>query len=451
MLHSPLKNHKKLRILTLPQIVVIGYVGIILFGSLLLSLPFSLKEGNLKYIDALFTSASATCVTGLAVGNTFTTFTAFGQLIILLLIQVGGLGFMTISSAFYIMIGKRLALRTKLDMQSDLNDDGGANRFKKIIKQIMIIAFSVELSGAIILTAALSKYYSFGKALSKGVFLAISAFCNAGFDLTESGLSLMPFNDDTAVLFTISALIIIGGIGFLVISDILSRKRWSRFKLHTKVVILTTLILIFTGTLMFCIAEWNNSMQNMTAGQKILNSFFTSVTARTAGFFSVDPARLNQPSLLFLMFLMFIGASPSSTGGGIKTTTLFVLLIASVSAIRCKNTVEIAKREINFKIILKALATLVVGAVLIFVSIFLLTITDGAHFTQQQLLFEEVSAFATVGLSLGITGGLSVAGKIIIIFTMFIGRIGMLTFFMSLTHREIADSKIKFKEALISI
>ncbi len=452
MLHTPLTKYKKPRFLTLPQIVVIGYVGIILCGSLLLSLPFATKGGSIRYIDALFTSASATCVTGMTVSNTYLTFTAFGQIIILLLVQVGGLGFMTLSSAFYIMIGKRMALRTQLDIQNDLNDEGGANSFKKIIKQIMMIAFSVELMGAIILSAALTKYYSFGTALSKGVFLAISAFCNAGFDLTESGTSLMPFNGDAVVLITTAALIIIGGIGFLVIRDILSKKRWSRIKLHTKAVILTSVSLILLGTLVFCFAEWNkNSMQNMNAGQKILNAFFISVSARTAGFDSIDCSLLSQPSSLILLFLMFIGASPSSTGGGIKTTTLFVLLIATLSAIRSKKTVEIAKREISFKIILKALATLVISGVFIFISLFLLTITDGLQFSQQHILFEEVSAFSTVGLSMGIIKGLSVAGKMIIILTMFIGRVGMLTFFISLTHRTLGDSKIKFKDAQISI
>lgn len=447
------KSNKKYR-LTLSQVVVIGFLAIILVGAGLLCLPFATKnDGGIAYVDALFTATSATCVTGLAVGATFETFTVFGQVVIVMLIQVGGLGFMTLSSAIYMLIGKKVGLRTMLDIQEDMDDIyGGMRGFKTLISRIILISFSCEFVGTVLLTAAFCKYYPFFKALGKGAFCAVSAFCNAGFDLTENGNSLIPFNDNPLVLVTVMLLVVMGGIGFLVVRDVFEKRRWSRFKLHTKVVIVTSAALILVGAALTAGFEWNGAaFEGMTAGQKILNSFFASVTARTAGFCSVKMENLSQPSLVLNMLLMFVGASPASTGGGIKTTTLFVLIWTAVATVRQKTEVVVAKREISKKTIMRAVSTIVIAFALVFVSTFLLILLEKGRFASELLLFEEISAFATVGLTVGITPLLCVGSKLVLIFSMFLGRVGMLTFFMSFSPPDYVDAKIKFKEAQISI
>ncbi len=446
------KKNKK-RILTLPQTVALGFVAIILAGAGLLCLPFATKgNGSLSFIDALFTSTSATCVTGLVVASTYDTFTVFGQVVITMLIQVGGLGFMTLSSAIYLLIGKRIGLRTQLELQRDFDEDGGRRGFVRLIRKIMLISLVCESVGALILTVAFKAHgYGFLKALGVGVFTSISAFCNAGFDLTPGGGSLAEFGGNGVVLITVMLLIVIGGIGFLVVGDVFDKGRWARLKMHTRIVLIATPVLIVTGACVFCFAEWNGVLADMTAGEKILNAFFSSVTLRTAGFSTVDFGKLSSPSYVLSVVFMFIGASPASTGGGIKTTTFVVLLLAAVATVRQKDEVVVSRREITKNTIRRAASTLFIGLLWVVVSFFVLCCIEQGRFSTQQLLFEEVSAFATVGLSTGITGALSVASKVIIILSMYVGRIGMLTFCMCFAAPPSELAKIKYKQAQISV
>lgn len=444
---------KKRRILTLPQTVALGFVAIILAGAGLLCLPFATKgSGSLSFIDALFTSTSATCVTGLVVASTYDTFTVFGQVVIVLLIQVGGLGFMTLSSAIYMLIGKRIGLRTQLELQRDFDADGGRRGFVSLIRKIILISLVCESAGALVLTVAFKVHgYGFLKALGMGVFTSISAFCNAGFDLTPGSGSLAEFSGNGVVLITVMLLIVIGGIGFLVIGDVFDKGRWARLKMHTRIVIIATPVLIVTGACAFCFAEWNGVLGDMTTGEKILNAFFSSVTLRTAGFSTVDFGKLTSPSYVLSVVFMFIGASPASTGGGIKTTTFVVLILTAVATVRQKDEVVVSRREITKSTIRRAASTLFVGLLWVVVSFFVLCSIEQGRFSTQQLLFEEVSAFATVGLSTGITSALSVASKVIIILSMFVGRIGMLTFCTCFAAPPSESAKIRYKQAQISV
>lgn len=446
------KKNKK-RILTLPQTVALGFVAIILAGAGLLCLPFATKgNGSLSFIDALFTSTSATCVTGLVVASTYDTFTVFGQVVITMLIQVGGLGFMTLSSAIYLLIGKRIGLRTQLELQRDFDEDGGRRGFVRLIRKIILISFVCESAGALVLSVAFKAHgYGFLKALGAGVFTAISAFCNAGFDLTSGSGSLAEFSGNAVVLITVMLLIVIGGMGFLVVGDVLDKRRWTRLKMNTRIVLIATLVLIVMGACTFCFAEWNGALADMTAGEKIINAFFSSVTLRTAGFSTVDFGKLSSPSYVLSIVFMFIGASPASTGGGVKTTTFVVLLLAAVATVRQKDEVVVSLREITKNTIRRAASTLFVGLLWVVVSFFVLCCIEQGRFSTQQLLFEEVSAFATVGLSTGITGALRIASKVIIIVSMFVGRIGMLTFCMCFAAPPSELAKIKYKQAQISV
>lgn len=438
---------------TTPRILVVGFLSFILVGALLLMLPFSSKtEGSISFLTALFTATSATCVTGLTVVNVSETYTFFGQFVIMLLIQLGGIGFMTVASAIYIMVGKT-TLRTRLQMKEDLQQKGLSN-LKGLTLRVIVIALISEGIGAVLLTIGFSKYYNFGDALWRGVFHSVSAYCNAGFDLITLGEgSMTAFADNPLILLTISALIIVGGLGFLVFTDIAANKKWSRLSLHTKVVLIVTSVLLTFGTVSFMFAEYNNpdTIGNMSFGNKLLNSFFQSTTTRTAGFNSFSMAKMTSLSYLLSMMLMFVGASPSSTGGGIKTTTLFVLLSATYTVICRKKDTIVDKHEINKLTVYKACTTLFLAIVVMVVSLSIMIIAEGADANIIDLLFEQISAYATVGLSTGITAGLSVASKLVLILNMFVGRVGVLSFFLTFAKTNSVESKIKYLDANIRL
>jgi trk system potassium uptake protein TrkH len=439
---------------TVPRVLVFGFILIILIGTLLLMLPFSTKtEGSIDFLSALFTATSATCVTGLTVFNTFDTFTFFGQFVIMLLIQVGGLGFMTIASSINILVSKKITLRKKVSMQEDLQQPG-FNNLKKLTIYIVLFALITESIGTIILTICFCGYYSFGTALWFGIFHSVSAYCNAGFDLIELGSgSMTPFYNNPVILLTIACLIIAGGLGFLVITDILAKKRWRRLSIHTKVVLTVTLILLLAGTAGIMIPEYNNpaTIGNMSFGEKLLNSFFQSATTRTAGFNSFSMRGMTTVGLLVTMILMFIGASPCSTGGGLKTTTLFVLLTSTLAVVRRKKESVVDMREIDKLTIYKACATLFLALEVMALSMTVMLAVDGSRFDFVELLFEQISAYATVGLSTGITAELSIVSKLVIIFNMFLGRIGVLSFFISFAATHSIESKIKYMDANIRL
>jgi trk system potassium uptake protein TrkH len=350
-------------------------------------------------------------------------------------------------------IGKKISLHGKLSLrenlaQIDLSD------IKWLLKNIIKLTVICESVGAVVLTLAFTKYFSFGEAVWKGIFHSVSAFCNAGFDIINIGNgSMTPFADNPIILLTISALIIIGGIGFLVVSDVMKNKRFRKLSLHTKIVLLMTLILLVGGTALFLGAEYNNeaTIGNMNFGGKLLNSFFQSVTCRTAGFNSIDTASLSRLSMPVAMALMFVGASPGSTGGGLKTTTLFIMLMTiGTTVLRQKETV-VGYKKIGQETQTKATAVLMLAFMIFIGSFFLLLITE-PELSNLEIVFEQISAYATVGLSLGITTKLSVLGKLIIITNMFLGRLGALTFLLAFpSGANKLEAKIKYPDANINI
>lgn len=420
--------------LTQSQMIVIGFLIIILTGTFLLMLPISNREmGGASFLEALFTATSATCVTGLVVRDTYQYWTLFGQVVILILIQIGGLGFMTIGVFFSIILRRKIGLRTRGILQESVNtlQIGGIVRLaKKIIWGTAIF----EGIGAIILSIRFYKRFGLIKGIYYGIFHSISAFCNAGFDLMgqkNKYISLSEYTDDWIINVTIMLLIIIGGIGFLVWDDISKNKlNYKKYKLHSKIVLTTTTILILGGAALFYIFERNYLMKDLSDSGIILSSLFSSVTARTAGYNTIDTALLQDNSKLLTMLLMFIGGSPGSTAGGIKTTTLVVLILYLRANIKKINGCNIYGRRLDDETIKKASAVLctnlflTIGAALVISTVQQFTLTD--------ISFEILSAIGTVGMSTGITRDLNTVSRIVIIFLMFCGRVGSLSFALSI-------------------
>lgn len=433
------------------QIIIISFLFIILLGSLLLYLPISLEGKRISYLDALFTAASATDVTGLSVVDINATYSAFGKVVILLLIQVGGLGYMTIATFVFWVIGRRITLKHRVFFGESLNHTS-LEQIIVFAKYIFGYVFFFEFFGAVLLYVRFSFYMDTANAIKHAVFISVSAFNNAGFDLLGDFKSLTIFNNDYVVLLVVSFLIILGGIGFIVLaegSDII-RKRRNRFSLHSKIAIITTIFLIISGTLFLFFAENDNNLTigSMGIGGKILNSYFQSVTSRTSGFNSIDIGGLTKAGMLFIMLLMFIGASPGSTGGGIKTTTFSVLIANVGSAIFDKEHTEIMGRRLPWQVINKSIAILFLSLGLIFLVSLQIAMLE--PFPMMNIIFEVISAFGTVGLSTGITPFIGSITKVLLIITMFIGRIGPLTlavFFMAKKQ----NNKIILPEEDISI
>lgn len=428
------------------QILVAGYFIIILIGTLFLMLPFATIDGKgLTLLDSLFTATSATCVTGLVVVNTGSAFTMFGQLVIMILIQIGGLGIMTMSTAFALITGRKISLRQRLIIQEDLNQMG-ISGLLRLIQYILTVTFLIEGIGAVLLFSRLIYDYPFGKACFYSIFHAVSAFNNAGFDLF--GSSLEGYVGDIVINLTVIALVILGGLGFAVLAELYDKRRLT--SLHAKMVVMTTVFLLISGCFVFFILESNNpaTMGNLTFVQKLLASFFLAVTPRTAGFNTISVGALQQSTLFLLMILMFIGASPGSTGGGIKTTTIGALFASIWTTVRGKkHDVEIFGRRLGEDVIQKAFAILMLSIILILVMTLILSCTE--RFGLLDILFETVSAFGTVGLSTGITPLLSKVGRIFLIITMFVGRVGPLTLAVAMSE---SKRKAKFhypKEKII--
>jgi trk system potassium uptake protein len=424
-----------------PQILVLGFGGIILIGAILLTMPVATTDGKgLSFLNALFTSTSATCVTGLVVVDTGTAFTLFGQLVILCLIQIGGLGFMTFATLFALLVGKRISLKERLLLQESLNNLS-MEGIVRLARRILIFTAVIELIGAILLSIRFSFDMPLGKAIYYGIFHSISNFNNAGFDLMGEFHSLTDYVEDPTVTLTICSLIILGGIGFIVMNDIFEYKKVRRLSLHTKVVLVTSLVLLITGTLGIYVLEFSNpkTLKPLSLTGKILASIYQSVTPRTAGSNTINIGDMTQSSLLLTIILMFIGASPGSTGGGIKTTTFTTLIGAVWSQIRGKEDVIFFRQRIVYETIYKALTVTLAGVFVVLFVTMILTITEhGKSFLM--ILFESTSAFATVGLSMGLTPHLSSVGKAIIILSMFAGRVGPLTIAYAVTVRRNPDA-----------
>lgn len=447
---SKQKNNKDLG-LTPPRVLVIGFFSIIFVGTLLLTLSQATIDGKgLSMLDALFTSTSAVCVTGLVIVDTGTHFTTFGQAVILVLIEMGGLGFMTFATLFAIILGRKISFKERLLLQEALNQISleGIVRLAKYIMQISLV---IQASGAIIFTLLWQTELGWGKALYFGIFHSVSAFNNAGFDLFGNFNSLTGYKSDLVTNLTMMFLIISGGFGFAVLSDLYTKKG-KKLSLHTRVVLRTSGLLIIIGTVVIFLLEFGNSatIGGLNPQTKLLSSLFQSVTPRTAGFNTLPISEMRDSTQLFILLLMFIGASPGSTGGGIKTTTFVAIVMSVINTLKGNCQVTISERNIPKDIIQKAITITFLAMLLIIIVTMVLSITENSDLLT--LLFETVSAFGTVGLSMGITPNLSQLGKAAIIFTMFCGRVGPLTLVFALSYkRKTAAVNIKYPEEKLII
>jgi len=411
------------------QVLAISFILTILVGTLLLLLPFSTKSGHISVIDALFTSTSAVCVTGLLVQDTPTYFSQAGQVIILILFQLGGLGIMTFSTLFLLTAGKRISIKDKIMVQESFHH-AAPKDFKSLILNIFYFTLLIEFAGTLALFFRFLRDYPWPRALYLSFFHAVSGFCNAGFSLFSD--SFVSFKRDPWVNLTLISLIVLGGLGFLVLQEgkeiflNLFKRRKRRLALHTKLVLVLTLILIVFSFVLFYLIEGNHSLKTFSAKEKILSSIFQVVTPRTAGFNTIDLSYLSSAAVFLLILLMFIGASPGSTGGGVKTSTMGVIFAFLKSKITARESVSVFYRTLPPPIITRAFTVISLSLTVIFLASFILFLSEPGA-SMREVLFEVFSAFSTVGLSLGITPKLSTLGKLVITLTMYVGRIGPLT------------------------
>lgn len=398
------------------RLIVVGFALVILLGTGLLLLPISVRDdATVSFIDALFTSTSAVCVTGLIAIDVADHFTLFGQAVVAALIQVGGLGVTSIGVGLILAAGKKVGMRSRVLVKEALNVDG-AKGMVRLVKSVLLLTLGFELVGAALSFIVFSQDFPLPKALGVSVFHSIAAFNNSGFDILGGLRNLIPYQSDVLLNLTTCGLIIFGGIGFLVILDVWSKKfRFKKFTFHTKVVVTTTGVLLLLGTLLL------KATEDITW----LGAFFHSVSARTAGFSTYAIGDFTDAGLFVLTLLMFIGASPGSTGGGIKTTTFFVLM-QEVRSLFTKRHISAFRRSIPMEALAKAFLITMLSLLLVCACTFLLCILE-PEYTFLQLLFEEVSAFGTVGLSTGITPALGWVAKLVLIITMFAGRVGTFT------------------------
>lgn len=433
-------------------LILASFAALICVGTLLLMLPIANTDGQwLDFVDALFTVTSAACVTGLAVLDTGKDLSIFGQIVLIILIQIGGVGLMTITTLFSIGLGKRINIGQRLLVQESLNQgtpEGVIRMALDITKYTLIIEFIFGTALAFCFYDVLGE---FGKSLYWGYWHAVSAFSNAGFDLLGDYASLTAYKTNVLLNLIFMALIILGGLGFTVLGDIHNRRSWRYLSLHTKIVLTVNTILLVGGALLFWLLEMDNplTLGNLSLGDQWLASFFQSVTARTAGFNSIDISFLGGATLTLMMVLMFIGASPTSTGGGIKTTTFAVLLMSTLALLRGKKDVVIFNRRIDSSTVNKSNSIFVLAQLWLVLAFFLLLVFDTNNHGYELVLFELISAFSTTGLGVGITVEWNTWCKLILVATMFIGRIGILTFSMSFFNKKVDRIRYPAENILI--
>lgn len=437
-----IKNDKMLNIAP-TKIIVLSFFILILIGALLLNLPVASNDNkSIGFLNALFTATSATCVTGLVVADTLTQWSLFGQIVIIILIQAGGLGIITLATFFSVLLGRKIRLRGMLLAQESINHFSFEGVLR-LVKKVVLVTFCIELIGALILS--ISFVPKFGpRGFFIGIFTAISAFCNAGFDIMGDFKSLTEYNGDPIVLYTVACLIIIGGLGFLVWKDLYEFKRNKSLLLHTKVVLVITACLLFGGAVIFFIFEYTNpaTMGNLNLFEKVNSAIFHSVVTRTAGFNSLPTNEMREISKVATIVLMFIGAAPGSTAGGIKVTTFGVIILAIIAQIRGYDDTIIFKRRVPHYVTNKSLAITGLSALLVLTVTAVLLVAEGANTKIISMLhdgmfinmlYEATSAFGTVGLSTGITYLLGSVSKVFLIITMFLGRVGPVSFAIALT------------------
>ncbi|MFH1038092.1 MAG: TrkH family potassium uptake protein [PVC group bacterium] len=448
-----------------PRLIILSFLGTILLGTALLVLPFSTyTPGCMNVVDALFTAASATCVTGLVVVDTGTFFTPFGKAVILVLIQLGGLGIMTMSTFFLVMLGKRLTLKDRIMWQDTLGEKK-VKGVKGLILLIVGMTVFLEAIGAALLAWRFHRAYHYpvGQAVVHGVFHSVSAFCNAGFSLYQN--SLMRFGNDWCVIGIMGGLVLLGGIGFLVWYNIThfyfwrkDRTRRGRLRLQSRIALAVSGMLLAVMFMLLLAAEWGNTLEGLPLGEKVSRCFFQAVTPRTAGFNTLPVDRLNPATLWITIVMMFIGASPGGTGGGIKTCTFAVILASVYAMITGKKQVVLGRRSIEDQTAVKAISIAVISLGIIFIVcavLFAVETTSARPFCRTgymgEIIFETVSAFGTVGLSTGITPHLSFPGKFVIILTMYVGRIGPLTLALLIGRRKRPPMLIRYPEESVMV
>ena len=445
---------KRSKALNPTKIIAITFAVIILLGTAALMLPIASRSGTSCGLrPALFTATSATCVTGLVLYDTWTQWTGFGQAVILALIEIGGLGFMSAASFLIFLLRRKVGLKQRMIMAQamSMTDLRGVVRLQKLV---LFGSLGIQTAGALLLFVRFLPEYGPWTALKWGVFHSVSAFCNAGFDILGSvqpGIGMMKFQSDPVVLLTLSALIVVGGLGFLVWQELATERSFRKFSVYTKLVLITTGFLLLGGTVLFCILEWNNpnTLGAMSPGDRILNAFFQSVTVRTAGFASIDQAALTDGGKAVATVLMLIGGSSGSTAGGVKTVTMVVLLLFIATRARGKETVCVFKRTIPSSQVMDAMTiiTILLGLAM-FGSIF---ICATSPFTFVDALFESVSALATVGLTAGGTPLLSIPAQILIIIYMYFGRVGVLTIALGFLMGDKAQERFQYAQTKLLI
>lgn len=433
------------------RMIALGFALIIALGTLLLSLPVAARTGESDILTALFTAVSATCVTGLAAADTYRHWTLFGQLVILCMIQVGGLGFMTIGVYIAVLLKRRIGLQERETLHESVNtlEIAGVVR---LVKSIVQGAFIIEGIGAALLAVSFIPRFGAVRGIYFSIFHSVSAFCNGGFDLmgiNEAYSSMTAFEGDALVNLVLCALILVGGIGFVVWDDVLKHKwHFKQYLLHSKIVIVSTLGLTVIGTLLFLIFENNATLAGMTPAQKLLGALFSSVTPRTAGFNTVDTASLSNAGTLLTMLLMFIGGSPGSTAGGAKTTTLAVLLCYAMAMIRGREDINLFGRRLTADVVKKSNAVVVINLSLAFVaSCAVMALQPDISMTD--VVFEVLSAINTVGMTTGITRNLNIASKLIVALLIYCGRLGSLSFALIFAKKPASNAVREPQEKII--
>ena len=436
------------------QLIVLVFLGIILLGAGLLCLPAAARSGRpTPFLTSLFTATSATCVTGLIRVDTGTHWAMFGQVVILLLIQIGGLGFRSLAGRFFFALRRRRGLRQRMVLAQALGSDTYSG-IVSLVRNILRGTAAVEGVGALILFFRFLPEFGFGRALWYGVFHSVSAFCNAGFDVladVDAGGSLCRYATDPVVNFTIMALIIIGGLGFAVWGDIRHHRRFSRLSVYSRLVVIITTVLIFGGAGVFAALEWNNpnTIGDLTVPQKLMAALFQSVTLRTAGFATFDQNALSDVSKAASDLLMLVGGSSGSTAGGVKTATVGVILLSAWSTARGRTSVHVMKRRIPRQAVENASALFILVLLLSGLGAAFLSIAD--HVSLENALYETISALCTVGLTTGITSSLGTASQIILIVLMFFGRLGIMTISVGFMAANRAEERVSYAETKIMI
>ena len=450
-----LKNKKHRKPLGTATVMALGFIAIIVLGTILLMLPISSADGKLTSpLTALFTAVSATCVTGLVVVETGLYWSLFGKIVIITLIQIGGLGFMTMAVLLSIIVRRRLSPRDRILVAASygITDFGGINA---LVKRILLGTLCIEGTGALLLSLRFIPEFGFPKGLGYGVFHSISAFCNAGFDILGNGDSMGAYAKDPLVSITLMLLVLLGGIGFPVWNEFIGHKKRQKFSAYTKFVLILSAIYVLGGAAVVALLEWNNpaTIGEMGFGAKILNSFFQSVTWRTAGFTAVDNAALNEGTKLFGLFWMFSGGASASTAGGVKIATIGVIMLAAYSVAIGRSEINFMRRRIPFEAMLRALSLVVIQLILTVVATIICTVAcAGMDVEGIDILYEIVSAGATVGLTAGLTPLLPPSALIVIIFMMYFGRVGILTVTFSLLGKAGGrSSAISYPDANILI